>query len=474
MADQALYRPPRPAYPTTDPSLRDILRAARTNALTTWPESAYESTVRRERFFGLHAVLLNDPAAIHHVLVEHPENYRRPPVAIRLLRPLTGNGLLLSEGEDWRLQRRTTAPALAPRSMPMLARHIMAVAEETVASLGAGAGGPADLLKAMQYAALNIAARSMFSLETTDFGQRLRGFVLDYGLRYARPRLLDIILPIAIPTYGDLRRRLFQRRWMGFVTQVMRAREQAPAGDTPRDLFDLLLAARDPESGRGFTEAQLRDQVATMILAGHETTGVSMFWTLFLLSQAREEQDRVAEEVRGLDLAGAIASGRIPDLPRTRAVVNETLRLYPAAPVIERVPLHADRAGEIELPKGAIVEIVPWVLHRHRRLWRDPEAFDPARFAPGAPPPPRFAYIPFGAGPRVCVGAQFALTEATLMLAAMVQAFEVELESARPVLPTAIVTTHPDHVPIFRLRPRPGAGARTCQSSTLSAATIPS
>src|SRR5690349_22314297 len=164
MADQVLFRPPRPTYPIKDPSLRDILRAARTNALTTWPESAYEVMVRRERFFGLHAVLLNDPAAIHHVLVENHENYRRPPVAIRLLRPLTGNGLLLSEGEDWRLQRRTIAPSLAPRTLPVLARHIVTCCEEALAALDASGGGPVDLLAAMQNLALDIAGRSMFSL----------------------------------------------------------------------------------------------------------------------------------------------------------------------------------------------------------------------------------------------------------------------------------------------------------------------
>ncbi|MDQ2803507.1 MAG: cytochrome P450, partial [Pseudomonadota bacterium] len=306
------------------------------------------------------------------------------------------------------------------------------------------------------------------------FGASLRALIMEYGLGYGRPRLLDIVLPPSVPTLGDLRRRRFQTRWMGFITEIIRTRAAAAATDAPGDLFDLLVAARDPETGRGFTREQLRDQVATMILAGHETTGVLMFWALTLLAQDPAEQQRVADEVHGLDLATTVARGEVPELPRTRAVVSETLRLYPSAFTLARAAKATDRAGAIEIPKGSILLIAPWVLHRHRRLWREPEAFDPSRFLPGAPPPPRFAYLPFGAGPRVCVGAQFALIEATLVLAALIQAFEVSLESTRPVLPTAIITTHPDHAPAFRLRPRISEGAASCPPLTTFAATIPS
>jgi unspecific monooxygenase len=419
-----------------------------------WSEAAYEQDVRIRRVLGRINMLLNSPAAIHHVLVENSANYRRSPAALRILRPITGNGLLLSEGEDWKLQRRTIARALAPRVIPMLARHIAAVARDTVESLAAEANRPVNLLAAMEHTALEIAGRSMFSLEMAQYGAALREQITEYGLRWARPHTLDLVLPPSIPTIRDLFRRRFQKRWMRFMDGVMRARLGAPPSTDARDLFDLLLAARDPETGRGFTHDQLRDQTATMMLAGHATTAVTLFWASLMLCCAPVEQQRIAEEVRGLDLSPAGAAAALPVLVRTRAVISESLRLYPPAFAIARQAIQADRAGDIDIPPGAVLLIAPWVLHRHRRLWRDPEFFDPSRFLPDAEPPERFAYLPFGAGPRVCVGAQFALAEATLVLAALIQSFEVVLDEPGPVMPVAVVTTQPDHPPQFRLSRR--------------------
>lgn len=450
------YVPPTPPIPRAALGLRGFLRAARTNALGLWPEAAYEEAVYATSFLGRTTLLLSAPDAIHRVLVENPGNYRRSPASIRILRPLTGTGLLLSEGEEWRLQRRTIAPALAPRLLPLLARHIMAVVGETVAALHDLAGAPVDLLAAMQAMALEIAGRSMFSVATGGAEPALRAMVQEYGLDLARPHLADLLLPVALPTWRDLRRARFGRRWMALMAGLIRDRlaESPPAA--PRDLFDLLRAARDPETGAGFGPEALRDQTATMILAGHETTAVTLFWALSLLAAAPEEQALVAAEAGGVDLAGAVAAGTIPDLPRTRAVVAETLRLYPPAFTLARAAIGADEAGGRAIAPGTLILIAPWVLHRHRRLWTDPDAFAPDRFAPGAPAPPRFAYLPFGAGPRVCVGAQFALTEATLALASLAGAFEIARADDRPALPVAIVTTQPDHAPPFRLRARPG------------------
>jgi len=257
-----------------------------------------------------------------------------------------------------------------------------------------------------------------------------------------------------VPTLRDLGRRRFQRRWMALMDAIMQARAAAPANEVPRDLFDLLRAARDPETGEGFSHDQLRDQIATMILAGHETTAVTLFWSLVLLSGASAEQDRVAEEARGIDITPDNAMTVMPQLVRTRAVISEALRLYPPAFALAREAIAADRVGALDIPRGTVLLIAPWVLHRHRRLWRDPDAFDPSRFMPDAPPIPRFAYLPFGAGPRVCVGAQFALAEATLVLALLIRAFEVTLDDPVPLVPVAVVTTQPNHPPTFRLRPR--------------------
>jgi cytochrome P450 len=446
--------PPHPPLPGQELSFFGFLRAVRTNALTMWTEAAYQEDVVVRRFLGRSQMLLNAPDAIHRVLVDNPANYRRSPASIRVLRPITGIGLLLSEGEEWRHQRRTIAPALAPRNMPLLAQHVVTCSQAALATLAAQAGEPVELLPVMQNLALDIAGRSMFSLEMRQYGGAMRRLLGEYGQRYSQPHLLDMVLPVSIPTLRDLGRRRFQRAWMALMEQIMRARQDAPSARAPRDLFDLLLAARDPETGERFTQAQLRDQVATMILAGHETTAVTLFWSLVLLCGAPKQQQLVAEEVRQFDIAPETAMDVLPRLVRTRAVVSETLRLYPPAFTIVRQAIGPDRAGEIDIPRGALLMIAPWVLGRHRRFWRDPDAFDPSRFLPGAQAIPRFAYLPFGAGPRVCVGAQFALTEATLVLALMLRTFEVTLDEAAPT-PVGIVTTQPDRSPRFTCKVTP-------------------
>jgi cytochrome P450 len=225
-------------------------------------------------------------------------------------------------------------------------------------------------------------------------------------------------------------------------------------GDKPRDLFDMLLTARDPETGAAFSHAQLRDQMATMIVAGHETTALTLFWSLYLLASSRSDQERVAEEVRTIDLSPDAAADALAKLPYTKAVVNEALRLYPPAFALARMAIAADRAGDVAIPRGTLVMMSPWVLHRHVRLWKDPDAFNPSRFLGEAPPAHRFAYMPFGAGPRVCIGAQLALTEAALVLARMIQRFHVTLADAVPVRPVAVIVTQPDHAAPFRLRER--------------------
>ena len=216
-------------------------------------------------------------------------------------------------------------------------------------------------------------------------------------------------------------------------------------GAPPRDLFDLMDAARDPETGEAFTDEQLGDQVATMILAGHETTATALFWSLYLLALDPATQEELAAEVNGASVNGALDIER---LKFTRAVVDETMRLYPPAFLIARAAAAPDTIAGMPVRKNDIVLIAPWLLHRHEKLWRDPNAFIPSRFMTGTPPD-RFAYLPFGVGARVCIGAHFALVEATLALAKMIGAFRVELVDREPVMPIGVVTTQPDRSPMF-------------------------
>jgi unspecific monooxygenase len=449
-----LFKPPRPRVPDTELRWYQTFASLRTNALEIWPLEAYEKDVLVQTFLGRRRFLFNAPDAIHHVLVANAANYARTAPSIRILKPIVGEGLLLSEGETWRHQRRTIAPALAPRVIPMLARHVASATAALVTRLGASDKDNVDMLAAMQFLALEIAARSMFSLEMRQYGAALRSMILDFGDRLARPSFFDMMLPIGIPTLNDFARRKFRSDWIPLMDEIVASRLGAPQSERPRDLFDVLLSARDPETGAAFSRAQLRDQIATMIVAGHETTALTLFWSLYLLASAPAEQERVAQEVRNLDLGAEGAAETLPKLTYTRAVVDEALRLYPPAFIIVRKSINPDHVGGVAVPKGSMVSVAPWVLHRHVQLWKDPDAFNPSRFLGPQPKANRFAYLPFGAGPRVCVGAQFALTEASLVLATLIQSFAVALPDDVPVLPVAVVTTQPNRAAPFRLQPR--------------------
>ncbi len=440
--------PPHPPVATRMRSQVEAFFVLRRNPLELWGAMAYEQEVIDGTFLGRPQMMLNAPDGIRQVLVTNAANYRRNAATHRVLSPILGEGLFLAEGEAWRHQRRTIAPALAPRTMPILARHVTDATQAKLTALAALTHRPVELLPHLQSLALAVAGQSMFSLEMAGFGPELRQLILRYGLTYARPGPFDLILPRGMQSPLDRRRAGFRTEWTSFLDRLIEARRALPAeAGRPRDLFDLLDSARDPETGEGFTQAQLRDEVSTMILAGHETTAVTLFWCLYLAARYPDAQDAIAAEAaHGADDPAA--------LPVTRAHVDESLRLYPPAFLIVREAIAADEVAGRPVTPGTVITISPWVLHRHRRRWHNPDAFDPSRFLPGAPPVDRFAYMPFGAGPRICVGATFALTEAVMVLAALLRDFRIDLIGAPDVLPRGIVTTQPNRPVRFVLAPR--------------------
>ncbi|MDB5564765.1 MAG: cytochrome [Tardiphaga sp.] len=442
--------PPR-ASATMGPFGR--MAAMRRSAIDTWGQRAYEEDIVKGRFFGHASFILNTPDAIRHVLVDNYENYTRTPAGIRVLRPMLGEGLLLAEGRTWKYQRRTLAPAFTPRAVMTLVPHMISAVDETIGELQGAAGGPVDLREIMQRMTLEIAGRTMFSYGMARHGKALRGFVMEYGANLARPHFLDLLLPLGWPTPQDISRHFFRKRWTRFIAMLIAERRAAGKneGAPPHDLFDLMVAARDPETGEAFSDAQLGDQVATMILAGHETTATALFWALYVLALDPGTQQQLADEAQAASANGALD---IEHLKFTRAVIDETMRLYPPAFLIARAAAGPDTLGGMAVAKNDVVLIAPWLLHRHEKLWRDPNAFMPSRFMPGAPPPDRFAYLPFGVGARVCIGAHFALVEATLALAKIVSAFRVKLLETEPVMPIGVVTTQPDRSPMFRIERR--------------------
>jgi len=449
----------RPLVPPSPPRASETMtafgrmRTMRQSAIATWAQRAYEEDIIQGRFFGRSSFIVNSPDAIKHVLVDNYENYTRTAAGIRVLRPVLGRGVLIAEGKAWKHQRGTLAPAFTPRAVTMLVPHMVAVTDEAIARLKQDCGMPADLREIMQHMTLEVAGRTMFSFGMSQHGATLRDFVMEYGGRLARPHVLDLLLPLRWPSPQDFSRARFRKRWTAFVAMLIAERRAAgkTEGAPPRDLFDLMGEARDPETGKAFTDEQLGDEVATMILAGHETTAIALFWSLYLLALDPATQDEVAAEVMGLSVD---ATADLERLKFTRAVIDETMRLYPPAFLIARAARAPDTIAGRAVRKGDLIMIAPWILHRHEKLWREPNAFTPQRFLPPNPPPGRFAYLPFGAGPRVCIGAHFALVEATLSLARLIRAFRVELPDKTPVMPVGVVTTQPDHSPMFAVTPR--------------------
>ena len=445
--------PPSPPRAPDNTTAIGRMATMRDSVIATWSQRAYEEDIIQGRFFGHGSFILNTPDAIRHVLVDNYENYSRTPAGMRVLRPVLGQGLLIAEGKAWKHQRRTLAPAFTPRAVSTLVPLMTEVINETIASLTRAGGAPVDLREIMQRMTLEIAGRTMFSFEMGRHGATLRDFVMEYGRRLARPHFLDMLLPLSWPSPQDFSRARFRKRWTAFVAMLMAERRAAgkKEGAPPRDLFDLMGDARDPETGKAFTEAQLGDEVATMILAGHETTATALFWSLYLLALDPATQQEVASEARRVGVNGVRELER---LKFTRAVIDETLRLYPPAFLIARAAIAPDSIAGLPVRRNDVILIAPWLLHRHEKLWCNPAAFIPARFMPPAPPPDRFAYLPFGAGPRICIGAHFALVEATLALAALVRAFRITLLDSAPVMPVGVVTTQPDRSPMFLIAPR--------------------
>jgi cytochrome P450 len=439
-----------PRRPEGRLGLRQFLRVIRENALAAHaPEDANEDIIA-QRLLWRRTFIINEPGAIRHVLLDNAANYIKSEVSRRLLEPGLGRGLLTSEGETWRRHRRIMAPAFDPRSVASYAPTMVEVTQELLAKWDAlPAESDIDVAAAMMHATLHIISRAMFSSDSDDIVEVVERGVNQYQVT-VRPSLLDLLhVPewlthlIAPPrTEGIFSE--FDR----LVDRLLTERGRAPEAE-PKDLLARLIAARDDETGGGMTAKEVRDQVVTIFMAGHETTAQALSWTWYLLSQHPAVEAKLHDELRTVleDIA---------NLRYTRMVIEESMRLYPPAHTMARQPIAADEVLGHRIPAGAEILIVPWLLHRKPSLWENADRFDPERFAPErASSRPRFAYIPFGAGPRICIGAAFAMTEATLILATIAQRYRLHLKPDHPVEPQGLITLRPRYGLRMTLERRP-------------------
>jgi cytochrome P450 len=392
------------------------------------------------RFLGVPLCLLNRPDCIESVLVTQHNNFEKSK-DYRALRRVLGNGLLTSEGEFWRRQRKLVQPAFHQERIAAYAEVMVAYTERMVASWKDGQG--LDVHEAMMRLTLDIVAKTLFdtdvSREAEDVGAALHVLMGKFFRQAAFALLLPSSIPI--PTTRHLRRAVGQLDKV--IYEIIRRRRAS--GAISGDLLSVLLEAQDDE-GLGMTDRQLHDEIMTLFLAGHETTANALSWTWLLLGQHPEVEAKLVEEL------GRALGGRGPtvsDLPRltyTEMILREAMRLYPPVWVIGRRALAPFRMGEYELPAGTNVLMSQLITQRDARYFPEPERFDPDRWRTNDPRNvslPRFAYFPFGGGPRVCIGAGFAMMEAILLLATIAQPFRLELVPGQTIEKLPSVTLRP-------------------------------
>ena len=444
----AQRRPAAPVPRKRPVSFWRVLWELRQNPIAAFGEGAYRLPLVHLKSRIRDFLLVNDPDAIRHVLLDNAVNYVRSDQFQRLTRPALGNGLLNAEGASWRFQRRTAAPMFQMRHVTSFAPTMAAATADMLARWDRLADGAAiDAARELMRLTYEIISRTVFSGDVTMDFERMSEALLTYLETLGRIDLLGLLgLPQWVPTPDRLRAapalRYLRREMKGLIARrkALIARDAKAA---PNDLLTLLLTAHDPEGGSLFSEREVFDNAMTFVFAGHETTANALTWTLYLLSQFPDADERVAREVRGLDDA-AISQGALPSLPYTSAVLDEALRLYPPAPFISREAVEKDIVGGVAIGPRTSVLISTWILHRHQRLWERPDEFDPERFLDERKERiARFSYLPFGAGPRICIGMGFAMQEALIVLAAIMRRYRLELEPGETVEPLARITLRP-------------------------------
>jgi len=435
-------RPPAPVPPQGALGPIALYRALRANAITAWRAEAYEDAyiIGRNRLGGF--VLLNDPDLIRHVLIDNAANYPKDNLQLEKLTPAVGRGLLTAEEESWRLQRRTVAPLFQPAGVTSYLAAMAISVDEMLARWDRETGATVDVAREMTRLTYDIISRTVFSNEIETPPDVMGEAITTYFGALGRIDLWDVLpLPRWLPRPAFIRAKPAQKIFRDEVLRLFeRRRARIAAGESvPDDLVTRLINARDPETGAPLSDAVVHDNLVTFIGAGHETTANALTWTLFLLSEFREADARVAAEATDAPDADALA--RLTD---TRMILEEAMRLYPPVPFMSREARSRDMIGEVAVAAGTRIIIAPWVLHRHRKLWPDADMFVPERFAPeNRGRIPRFAYLPFGAGPRICVGMTFAMQEALLALVMMARRFRLSLAEDAEVMPFARMTLRP-------------------------------
>jgi cytochrome P450 len=395
------------------------------NNLELIPEEAYRKSVVLAPG-PPRMVFLTGPEVVKTVLLDRPAEFPKGGVQVEILRPLFGNAMISAKGRDWRWQRGVAAPLFRHDELLRYGPAMTAAAEKVVADWrGAPNGAVRPIHTDMMRATFDVISNTMLVGGAPDVLSAIeKGHADYYGAVNWWVTYTLLGFPHWLPRPGGKGMRGHESRLRRSVADLVRTRRAAASGD---DLLYKLAHSSDPESGQAMADENLVDNIVAFLMAGYDTTAFALTWTLYLIAQSPEWEARINEEVAQVAGNGPVTAEHVARLTSIQQVLNESLRLFPTAPIIVR-DINEDIEFDGVRVRAGTIGIVPiYAIHRHRALWDDPDRFDPGRFDPGHPKPSRFQFLPFGAGPRICIGASFATIEATIMLATFVRAARFEL-----------------------------------------------
>jgi cytochrome P450 len=445
----ASFVPPTPPRGEPVAPWRGFIGERARSAVYGWSAQAFRLPYIRRRVFGWNVHIPLDPAAVQRVMLDNAANYVKPRIVRKLLSRTIGRGLLSSDGTLWREQRRIVAANFTPPAVDAL---VPAFAEAARAEAARWEAGTADMAAAATATTMRVIAKTLFAGDPRLTSQAAMAHITAALEAVSTARLQALLglplIPWSPRSVAGRRGQLFLRRTLSAVVE-----ERLPDGG-PDDFLGRLIRALRERFPPDEAKALAVDNAATFYLAGHETTANAVTWTLFVLSEQPALQEEAAAEARAALATGEDAE--LPDrLPLLRRILEETLRVYPPAPRFDREAAGDDRLAGYEVKAGDIVSIWPWLLHRHETLWDDPDVFDSDRWLEAnRAGRHRFQYIPFGGGPRVCVGARFATAEALTVLACWLAEWRFVPVPGRAVMPSGMVTLRPKGGLPLRLEPR--------------------
>ena len=452
-----LYRPPAPRPMTPIRSLVRVIRQGDGDLLSLVPIDAYRKPYTYLGYSRRSILLVNDPEIARDILTDPLEIFPKNDLMVGALAPLVGDSIFVSSGERWRRQRAMIDPAFSHMRINKAFGSMVEAVDEYEQELDrrAAARESFSLDLAMSELTADVICRTIFSrsLESRTVQEVFAAFS-EFEASVASVSLTQLIFgkPWADVKQPDnvLSACETIRRHIGDLL------DPRLAGDAPQpeDIVSAVIAARDEETGEGFTREELIDQMGVFFLAGHETTASVLTWVFFILSQRPDVAERIRDEVADVVGDGPVEFAHVKQLGFTRSVFREALRLYPPITFIPRVAAEKTRIGHYNVKRGAMIMVSPWTAHRNELLWRNAEFFDPDRFVKGARDEDAGVLMSFGLGPRICIGAAFATVESSLILARLVRRFDFETLAPEKVRPVARLTTRPAEEIQCRVRRR--------------------